>query len=40
MITMKAEAPEMEVANVIKEIEKYGLKADVYRGDGNWPDRG
>lgn len=33
MIIMKAEATETEVANVVKEIEKYGLKADVSRGE-------
>jgi len=31
MIIMKAEATEMGVANVIKEIEKYELKTDVSR---------
>ena len=33
MIIMKAEATEKEVANVVKEIKKYGLKADVSRGE-------
>jgi len=33
MIIMKTEATEKEVANVVKEIKKYGLKADVSRGE-------
>ncbi len=33
MIIMKAGATEEEVANVVKEIKKYGLKADVSRGE-------
>jgi 3-deoxy-7-phosphoheptulonate synthase len=33
MIIMKAEATEEEIANVVKEIKKYGLKADVSRGE-------
>ena len=33
MIIMKAEATEKEIANVVKEIKKYGLKADVSRGE-------
>ena len=33
MIIMKAEATEKEVANVVREIEKYGLRADVSRGE-------
>ena len=30
---MKAEATDKEIANVVKEIKKYGLKADVSRGE-------
>ncbi len=30
---MKTEATEKEIANVVKEIKKYGLKADVSRGE-------
>jgi 3-deoxy-7-phosphoheptulonate synthase len=33
MIIMKAEATEKEIANAVKEIKKYGLKADVSRGE-------
>ena len=33
MIIMKTEATEKEIANVVKEIKKYGLKADVSRGE-------
>src|SRR4030042_2772583 len=33
MIIMKAEATEKEIANVVKEIKKYGLKADVSKGE-------
>jgi len=33
MIIMKAEATEKEIDNVVKEIKKYGLKADVSRGE-------
>ncbi len=33
MIIMKAKATEEEIANVVKEIKKYGLKADVSRGE-------
>ncbi|MFC1951870.1 3-deoxy-7-phosphoheptulonate synthase [Chloroflexota bacterium] len=33
MIIMKAGAAEEEIANVVKEIKKYGLKADVSRGE-------
>ena len=33
MIIMKAEATKEEIANVVKEIKKYGLKADVSRGE-------
>ncbi len=33
MIIMKAEATEKEIADVVKEIKKYGLKADVSRGE-------
>lgn len=33
MIIMKSEATKEEVANVVKEIKKYGLKADVSRGE-------
>ena len=33
MIIMKAEATEKEVASVVREIEKYGLRADVSRGE-------
>jgi len=33
MIIMKAEATKEEIANVVKEIRKYGLKADVSRGE-------
>ncbi|MEE9399262.1 MAG: 3-deoxy-7-phosphoheptulonate synthase [Dehalococcoidales bacterium] len=33
MIIMKAEATDKEIANVVKEIKKYGLKADVSRGE-------
>ncbi len=33
MIIMKAEATEEEITNVIKEIRKHGLKADVSRGE-------
>jgi len=33
MIIMKAEATEKEIANVVKKIKKYGLKADVSRGE-------
>ncbi len=33
MIIMKAEATEQEVASVVKEIKKYGLKADVSKGE-------
>ncbi|MFC1980991.1 hypothetical protein ACFLVN_01950 [Chloroflexota bacterium] len=30
---MKAEATDGEVANIVKEIKKYGLRADVSRGE-------
>ena len=33
MIIMKSEATKEEVTNVVKEIKKYGLKADVSRGE-------
>lgn len=33
MIIMKAEATDEEIANVVKEVKKYGLKADVSRGE-------
>jgi len=33
MIIMKAEATDKEISNVVKEIKKYGLKADVSRGE-------
>jgi len=33
MIIMKAEATAKEIANVVKEIKKYGLKADVSQGE-------
>ncbi len=33
MIIMKAEATEEEITNVVKEIKKCGLKADVSRGE-------
>ena len=33
MIIMKAEATKAEINNVVKEIKKYGLKADVSRGE-------
>ena len=33
MIIMKAEATEKEIANVVKEIKRYGLKADVSKGE-------
>ena len=33
MIIMKAEATDEEVANVVKEIRKCGLRADVSRGE-------
>jgi len=33
MIIMKAEATKVEINNVVKEIKKYGLKADVSRGE-------
>jgi 3-deoxy-7-phosphoheptulonate synthase len=33
MIIMEAEATEEEIANVVEEIKKYGLKADVSRGE-------
>lgn len=33
MIIMKAEATEEEIAHVVKEIKKYGLRADVSRGE-------
>ena len=33
MIIMKTEATEKEIANVVNEIKKYGLKADVSRGE-------
>ena len=33
MIIMKAGATDAEVANVVKEIKKYGLRADVSRGE-------
>jgi 3-deoxy-7-phosphoheptulonate synthase len=33
MIIMKAEATDEEIANIVKEIKKYGLKADVSRGE-------
>ena len=32
MIIMKSEATKEEVANVVEEIKKYGLRADVSRG--------
>ena len=32
MIIMKSEATKEEIANVVKEIKKYGLRADVSRG--------
>ena len=33
MIIMKAEATKEEIASVVKEIKKYGLKADVSQGE-------
>ena len=33
MIIMKTEATQEEITNVVKEIKKYGLKADVSRGE-------
>ncbi len=33
MIIMKAEATDEEIARVVKEIKKYGLRADVSRGE-------
>ena len=33
MIVMKAEATKEEIASVVKEIKKYGLKADVSKGE-------
>ena len=33
MIIMKSEATKEEIANVVKEIKKFGLKADVSRGE-------
>jgi 3-deoxy-7-phosphoheptulonate synthase len=33
MIIMKAEATEQEIAHVVKEVKKYGLKADVSSGE-------
>jgi len=33
MIIMKSDATKKQIDNVIKEIEKYGLRADVSRGD-------
>ena len=33
MIIMKAEATDEEITNVVKEIKKYGLKADVSKGE-------
>ena len=33
MIIMKSEATKEEITNVVKEIKKYGLKADVSRGE-------
>ena len=33
MIIMKSEATREEIANVVKEIKKYGLKADISRGE-------
>ena len=33
MIIMKSEASKEEIASVVKEIKKYGLKADVSRGE-------
>ncbi len=33
MIIMKTEATDQEIANVVKEIQKYGIKADVSRGE-------
>jgi len=33
MIIMKAEATEKEIADVVKEVRKYGLRADVSRGE-------
>ncbi len=33
MIIMKAEATKEEIANVVKEVERYGLKADVSKGE-------
>ncbi|MCL0091706.1 3-deoxy-7-phosphoheptulonate synthase [Dehalococcoidales bacterium] len=33
MIIMKAEATEGEIAKVVKEVKKYGLKADVSKGE-------
>ncbi len=33
MIIMKSEATDKEVADVVKEIKKFGLKADVSRGE-------
>jgi 3-deoxy-7-phosphoheptulonate synthase len=32
MIIMKAEASEEEITNVVKEVRRYGLKADISRG--------
>ena len=33
MIIMKSEATKEEIANVVKEIKKFGLKADVSQGE-------
>lgn len=33
MIIMKSEATKEEITNIVKEIKKYGLKADVSRGE-------
>jgi len=33
MIIMKSEATKEEIANIVKEIKKFGLKADVSRGE-------
>ncbi len=33
MITIKAEGTAAEIANVVKEVKKYGLKADISRGE-------
>ena len=33
MIIMKSEATKEEIDSVVKEIKKYGLKADISRGE-------